>query len=72
MALNNQEWHVKTYIHQSTMKISIIHSQHSLPISSVMHQKLKFDNLLRIQFTIQEVAFRLCAKLSAGRKSQEV
>ena len=36
-----------------------------------MHQKLKFDNLFWIQFTIQEMAFRLCTKQSAGRKSQE-
>ena len=33
MALNNKEWHVKTYIHQSAMKI--IHSQHSLKFSSI-------------------------------------
>ena len=26
MVLNNKEWHIKTYIHQSAMKISIIHS----------------------------------------------
>ena len=36
-----------------------------------MHQKLKFDNPLQIQFTIQEMAFRLCTNQSAGRKSQE-
>ena len=24
MSLNNNEWHIKTYIHQSAMKISII------------------------------------------------
>ena len=36
-----------------------------------MHQKLKFDNPFRIQFTIQEMAFRLCTKQSAGGKSQE-
>ena len=36
-----------------------------------MHQKLKFDNLFWIQFTIQEMAFRLCTKQSAGEKSQE-
>ena len=35
MALNNKEWNVKTYIHQSAMKISIIHSHHSLPFSSI-------------------------------------
>ena len=38
MALNNKEWPVKTYetyIHQSAMKIFIIHSQHSLPFSSI-------------------------------------
>ena len=61
MALNNKEWHVKTYIHQSAMKISIIHSQHSLSFfehQNVMHQKLKFDNPFRIQLTIQEVAFQ--------------
>ena len=34
-----------------------------------MHQKLKFD--IQIQFTIQEMAFRLCAKQNAGGKSQE-
>ena len=36
-----------------------------------MHQKLKFEDLLRIQFTIQEMAFRLWTKQSAGGKSQE-
>ena len=36
-----------------------------------MHQKLKFDNLFQIQFTIQEMAFRLCTKQRAGGKSQE-
>ena len=36
-----------------------------------MHQKFKFDNPFRIQFTIQEMAFRLCTKQSADGKSQE-
>ena len=36
-----------------------------------MHQKLKFDNPFRIQFTIQEIAFRLCTKQSSDRKSQK-
>ena len=36
MALNNKKWHVKTYIHKSPMKISIIHSQHSLPFSNII------------------------------------
>ena len=36
-----------------------------------MHQKLKFDNPFRIQFMIQEMAFRICTKQSAGGKSQE-
>ena len=36
-----------------------------------MHQKLKFDNLFQIQFTIQEMGFRLFTKQSAGGKSQE-
>ena len=35
MALKNKKWHVKTYIHKSPMKISIIHSQHSLPFSNI-------------------------------------
>ena len=36
-----------------------------------MHQKLEFDNPFWIQFTIQEMAFRLCTKQSAGGKTQE-
>ena len=36
-----------------------------------MHQKLKFDNPFWLQFTIQEMAFTLCTKQSAGGKSQE-
>ena len=36
-----------------------------------MHQKLKFDNPFRIQFTIQEMSFRLCAKQSTGGKSHK-
>ena len=36
-----------------------------------MRQKLKFDNPFWIQFTLQEMAFRLCTKQSAGEKSQE-
>ena len=37
-----------------------------------MHQKLNFDNPFQIiQFTIQEMAFRLCTKQSADGKSQE-
>ena len=36
-----------------------------------MHQKLKFDNPFQLQFTIQEITFRLCTKQSKGRKSQE-
>ena len=36
-----------------------------------MHQKLKFDNPFRIQFTIQEIAFRLCSKQSADGKSKK-
>ena len=36
-----------------------------------MHQKPKYDNPFPIQFMIQEMAFRLCTKQSAGRKSQE-
>ena len=32
MVLNNKEWHVKTYIHQSATKVYIIHS---LPFSSI-------------------------------------
>ena len=35
-----------------------------------MHQKLKFDNPFRIQFTIQEMAFRR-TKQTRARKSQE-
>ena len=38
---------------------------------NVMHQKLKFDNPFWIQITLQEMAFRLCTKQSADRKSQE-
>ena len=74
MALNNKEWHVKTYIHQSAMKISISLSQHSLPFSSfkmLYTKKHEFDNPFWIQFSIQEMAFRLCTKQSAGWKSQE-
>ena len=72
MALYNKEWHVKTYIHQSAVKISIIHSQHSLPFSSIkMLCKLKFDNPFRIQFTIQEMVLGLCTKQSTGENSQE-
>ena len=36
-----------------------------------MYHKLKFDNPFRIQFTIQKIAFRLCTKQSARRKSLE-
>ena len=36
-----------------------------------MPQKLKFENLFQIQFTIQEMALRLCTKQSQGGKSQE-
>ena len=36
-----------------------------------MQQKVKFDKPFRIQFTIQEMAFRLCTKQSADGKSQE-
>ena len=45
MTLNNKEWHVKTYIHQSAIKISIIHSQHSLPFSSIKMLCTKNFNL---------------------------
>ena len=41
-----------------------------MKISIIQHQKLKFDNLFRIQFTIQEMTFRLCTKQSAGGKSK--
>ena len=37
-----------------------------------MHQKLKFDNPLQIQFTIQKMAFRLCTKQIAGEKSHKL
>ena len=40
MAYNDKKWHVKTHIHKSAMKISIIHSQHNLPFLrriKVMH-----------------------------------
>ena len=36
-----------------------------------MQQKVKFDKSFRIQFTIQEMAFRLCTKQSASGKRQE-
>ena len=38
-----------------------------------MHQKFKFDNPFRIQFKIQEMAFRfkLCIQQNADGKSQE-
>ena len=36
-----------------------------------MHQKLKFDDPFLIEFTIQEIAFRLCTKQSAGGKNQK-
>ena len=66
-----------TYIHQSAMKISIINSQHSLPFSSIKKLCTKNLNLTVrfgfriIQFTIQEMVFRLCTKQSAGVKRQE-
>ena len=59
------------------MKISIICSQHILPFSSIKKLCTKNLNLtIRlgfriIQFTIQEMGFRLCTKQSAGGKSQE-
>ena len=59
------------------MKISIIHSQHSLPFSSI--KKLCTKNLILIirfefqiiQFTTQELAFRLFTKQSVVGKTQE-
>ena len=59
------------------MKISIIHSQHSLPFSSI--KKLCTKNLILIirfefqiiQFTTQELAFRLFTKQSVVGKIQE-
>jgi len=59
------------------MKISIIYSQHSLPFSSIKKLCTKNSNMtIRfgfriIQFTIQEMAFRLFTKQSAGGKSKE-
>ena len=60
------------------MKISSIHSQHSLPFSSIkkklctknLNFKIRFGFQI-IQLTIQEMDFRLCNKQSAGGKSQE-
>ena len=75
LALNNKEWHVKTYIDQSAMNENIYHpkpaQQAIFEHQNVMHQKLKFDNQFRIQFTNQEMAFRLCTKQSAGGNSHE-
>ena len=74
MALNNKEWHVKTYIHQSAMKISIIQKQHSLPFSSIKVLCTKNLNLtirFGYNFSNQEMAFRLCTKQSSGGKNQE-
>ena len=59
------------------MKISTIHSQHSLPFSSIKRLCTKNLNLtirfgfLIIQFMIQEMAFRLWTKQSAFGKSHE-
>ena len=59
------------------MKISIIHSQESFPFLSVNKLCTKNLNLTIgfgfgiIQFTIQEMAFRLCFKQTADGKSQE-
>ena len=49
-----KNWHVKTYLtHRSAIKISTIHSQHSLPFSSI--KKLCTKNLnLTIHFRFQE------------------
>ena len=69
MALNNKEDHVKTYIHQSAMKISIIQSQHNLPFSSIKMLCTKDLNLTI--HSIQEMVFRLCTNQSPGGKSQE-
>ena len=77
MAFNDKKWHVKSYINENATKISIIHSQHSLPFSSIKKLCIKNLNLTIhfrfwvIQFTIQEKVFRLCTKQSAGVKSEE-
>ena len=75
-----QKWHKitkngmlkLTYIKAQWKYLSSIastscHFQHS----KAMHQKLKFANPFRIQFRIQEMAFKLCTQQSTGRKSQE-
>ena len=73
----NKEWYVKTYIHQSMYK-SAYKKYLSSIASTACHfrilkcyQKLKFDNPFRIQFTNQEMAFRLCTKQSVGGNSHE-
>ena len=50
MSLNDKKWHVKTYIHKSTMKISIVNPAQLAIFEhlKVMHKKLKFDNPFRI------------------------
>ena len=63
------------------MKISIIHSQHSLPFLSIRilcnyaPKNLNLTILFRvsnyINLQIQEMAFKLCAKQSVGKKGQE-
>ena len=64
-------------LYESAMKISIIHSQYSLPFSNVKKLCTKNLNLTVrfgfriIQFTIQEMVLRLCTKQSAGVKCQE-
>ena len=54
MALNIKEWHIKTYIHWSAMKISIIHSQHSLPFLSIKMSCNKNLNLtIRFRYNLR-------------------
>ena len=72
MALNNKEWHVKTYIHQSAMKISIIHSQHSLPFSSIKMLCTKNLNLtIRFGYNLRFKKWLLDFALSKVRVSNQ-
>ena len=76
MALNNKEWHVKTYVHQSALKISIIHSQHNLPFLSIkmlctknLNLTIRFGNNLGLKKWLLDFPL---SKVQAGKVNEKL
>ena len=66
MALNNKEWHVKTYIHQSVMKISITHSQFFCSLFS--WRKAFFCSSIVVKIYIYHQSWRENMKITVNIK----